>query len=75
MNKDNVAEKGWRTQFNELRPFNSCSCYQCIAKIEGFIANLLTSHRLSLKEELMKKLPKECEFDCKEIINQVLKEK
>jgi hypothetical protein len=89
MNKDNVAEK-WEEKLEKVLYVgfgafgitggmnNGHTTESMIAirdKTIEDVVSLFTSHRLSLKEELMKKLPKECEFDCKEIINQVLKEK
>lgn len=83
MNKDNIAEK-WREEFDksfvEKHIWNDNPLFyntktEDVDLIKSFISDTLTSHRLSLKEELLKKLPRECEFDCKVIINQVLKEK
>jgi hypothetical protein len=89
MNKDNIAEK-WREEFDksfvEKHIWNDNPLFyntktedvdlmtEDVDLIKSFISDTLTSHRLSLKEELLKKLPRECEFDCKVIINQVLKE-
>lgn len=68
MNKDNVAEK-WREEFDDMftasnYPIPFKTLQGSPDAVKSFIADLLTSHRLSLKEELMKKLPmeKECDY-------------
>lgn len=58
MNKDNVAEK----IIEKLAMAVTHSKTGDYAVNEAFVRDLLTSHRLSLKEELMKKLPREKEI-------------
>jgi hypothetical protein len=75
--KDCEAIKGddWKERLINQYSKTIDYCDKSEPRLREFLEEVLHSHRLSLKEELMKKLPKECEFDCKEIINQVLKEK